>query len=112
MPRAGPAAAQQDRAFQAVRRPTKTLDRLPIKALKYKAITSSFKNISSNSYYAISIPIGVVTFALLGTGAWIGWTILTIKVVPPMPDIVERKDYAKVKAFFLCVLALALAQFA
>jgi uncharacterized protein with PQ loop repeat len=61
------------------------------------------------TYYAISIPIGLVAMAVCGTGFWVGWTILTIKVAPPMPEIVERKDYAKVKALFLCLVTLALA---
>jgi len=64
---------------------------------------------SSASYYAIAIPIGVVTLAVLVTGFWIGWTILTIQVVKPMPEIVEKKDYAKAKAFLLCLATLALA---
>lgn len=61
-----------------------------------------------SSYYAVAIPIGTVTAAVLITGFWIGWTILTIKVVKPMPEIVEKKDYAKPKAFLLCLVTLAL----
>ena len=70
---------------------------------------SGFNNIneiSAGTYYAISIPIGIAALAVLGSGFWIGWTILTIKVVPPMPDLVDKKDYAKVKAFFLCLLTV------
>jgi uncharacterized protein with PQ loop repeat len=62
-------------------------------------------------YYAVSIPIGLVTLAVLGAGLWIGWTILTIKVVPPMPDIAEGNDYSKLKAVVLCLATLALALF-
>ncbi|HON80466.1 MAG TPA: hypothetical protein PK544_18390 [Spirochaetota bacterium] len=65
--------------------------------------------LSSNAYYAIAVPIGIVVLGVLGAGFWIGWTILTIKVAPPMPEIVEKKDYAKVKAFFLCLVTLAIA---
>jgi hypothetical protein len=55
------------------------------------------------TYYALAIPISLVALTICGTGFWVGWTILTIKVAPPMPEIVEKKDYAKVKAFFLCL---------
>lgn len=72
---------------------------------------TNFNNIDSislSTYYAISIPTGIAALAVLGSGFWIGWTILTIKVVPPMPDIVENKDYAKLKAFFLCLITVGL----
>lgn len=65
--------------------------------------------LASQTYYAIAVPIMLVALGLCVTGFWVGWTILTIKVAPPMPEIVEKKDYAKVKAFFLCALMLALA---
>jgi uncharacterized protein with PQ loop repeat len=65
-------------------------------------------SLSSYTYYAIAAPIVLITMAVLGTGLWIGWTILTIKVVPPMPEIVEKKDFSKIKAFFLCIVTLAL----
>jgi hypothetical protein len=64
-------------------------------------------SLSNYTYYAIAAPIVLVTMAVLGTGLWIGWTILTIKVVPPMPEIVEKKDFSKIKAFFLCIVTLA-----
>lgn len=72
------------------------------------------KNIDLNrinniTYIALIIPIVLVAFPVLGTGFWIGWTILTIKVVPPMPEIVEKKDYSKIKAYFLCMITLAVA---
>ena len=63
------------------------------------------------TYYAIAIPIGLIALILVGTGFWIGFTILTIKVVPPMPEIVEKKDNSKIKAFFLCIITLTLAGF-
>ncbi len=69
----------------------------------------NFNRICSETYFSIAIPIGLVTLAVLGSGFWIGWTILTIKVVSPMPDIVEKKDFAKVKAFFLCLATLLIA---
>jgi uncharacterized protein with PQ loop repeat len=47
----------------------------------------------------------------LGTGFWVGWTILTIKVAPPMPEIVEKKDFARIKALLLCLITLALTGF-
>lgn len=64
--------------------------------------------LSAFTYCAITIPIALVAMAVIGTGFWIGWTILTIKVVPPMPEIVEKKDFSKIKAFFLCIVTLAL----
>ena len=53
--------------------------------------------------------IAAVTNFVLSTGFWIGWIILTIKVVPPMPEIVEKKDNSKIKAMFLCLITAALA---
>ncbi len=64
--------------------------------------------VSSFTFYAIAAPIGLVSLVIIGTGFWIGWTILAIKVVPPMPEIVEKKDYSKIKAFFMCIITLAL----
>ncbi|PKL41202.1 MAG: hypothetical protein CVV44_00765 [Spirochaetae bacterium HGW-Spirochaetae-1] len=69
----------------------------------------SFETLYPFSYFTIAVPIGLVSYALLGTGLWIGLTILTIKVVPPMPEIVEKKDFSKIQAFLLCVISLALA---
>ena len=63
----------------------------------------------ASSYYALAIPIVFVSFSFISIGFWVGWTILTIKVVAPMPEIVEKKDYAKIKASFLCLFALAIA---
>jgi len=65
-------------------------------------------NISDVTFYALAVPIGLVTMFVIGTGFWIGWTILTIKVVPPMPEIVEKKDFSKIKAFLLCLVTLGL----
>ncbi len=64
--------------------------------------------LADNAYYAVAVPLGFLVLIILGTGFWIGWTILTIKVAPPMPEIVEKKDYAKPKAFLLCLVTLAL----
>ena len=64
--------------------------------------------LNDSAYYAIAVPIGLLAFIVLGTGFWIGWTILTIKVAPPMPEIVEKKDFAKPKALVLCLVTLAL----
>ncbi len=75
--------------------------------------TTSFSGVDLNeinsiTFYAVAIPIGFVSLAVIGTGFWIGWTLLTIKVVPPMHDIVDKKDFSKIKAFFLCLCTLAL----
>jgi uncharacterized protein with PQ loop repeat len=64
--------------------------------------------LSNFTFYALAAPIGLVTMFVIGTGFWIGWTILTIKVVPPMPEIVEKKDFSKIKAFLLCLVTLGL----
>ena len=64
--------------------------------------------ISNFTFYALAAPIGIVTLFVIGTGFWIGWTILTIKVVPPMPEIVEKKDFSKIKAFLLCLITVGL----
>lgn len=66
------------------------------------------KVLDSASYYAITVPIVLVAGIILATGFWIGFTILTIKVVPPMPEIVEKKDFSKIKALFLCMATVAL----
>jgi len=69
----------------------------------------NLKELSSLTYYSAAAPILFAAYSVIGTGLWIGWTILTIKVVPPMPEIVEKKDNSKIKAFFLCIAMLLLA---
>jgi hypothetical protein len=59
------------------------------------------------SYYTIAFPVALVSFAVAGTGFWIGLTILSIKVVPPMPELVEKKDTTKFKAVLLCAFSLS-----
>jgi len=71
--------------------------------------TCELSDLSNYSYYSISIPIVLIALSLLSVGFWIGWTILTIKVVPPMPEIVEKKDNSKTKALFLCLMMVFLA---
>ncbi len=61
------------------------------------------------SFYFLAMPLTLLALFVLATGFWIGWTILTIKVVPPMPEIVEKQDHSKIKAFFLCIITLAAA---
>ncbi len=43
-------------------------------------------------YIALAVPVTVFTLGVLGLGFWIGWTIFSIKVVPPEP---EEKEEAK-----------------
>lgn len=69
----------------------------------------NLSELSTMTYYSVSIPIAAVTVFVLCTGFWIGWIILTIKVVPPMPEIVEKKDNSKIKAVFLCLITASLA---
>ena len=59
------------------------------------------------SYYAVAFPVALVSMAVVGTGFWIGLTILSIKVVPPMPELVEKKDTTKFKAVLLCAFSLS-----
>jgi len=66
----------------------------------------SMAGLNNATYWAVALPIGLISLSVIGTGYWIGWTILTIKVVPPMPEIVEKKDYSKIQAFFLCLATL------
>ncbi|MBN1533064.1 MAG: hypothetical protein JXA20_10415 [Spirochaetes bacterium] len=75
----------------------------------YNFEDGSLQAMHSATYYALAVPIGLVTLFVIGTGFWIGWTILTIKVVPPMPEIVDKKDHSKFKAFLLCLFTMALA---
>ena len=66
----------------------------------------AINNISTLTYYTIAAPVSLVAFPVIGTGFWIGWTIHTIKVVAPRPEIVEKKDFSKIKAFILSVFTL------
>jgi len=68
----------------------------------------SIENLSDCTFYSITLSISLIALLFLGTGFWVGWTILTIKVVPPMPELKEKKDNSKIKAFFLCLLTLTL----
>ncbi len=71
-------------------------------------IPLDLSRLSDTSYYSLMLPIGLVAVGVICMGFWIGWTILTIKVVPPMPEIVDKKDRSKIKAFFLCLFTLLL----
>ena len=42
--------------------------------------------ILSGSYWAIALPVAVLTFFVLGLTAWVGYTIATIQVEPE-PDV-------------------------
>jgi hypothetical protein len=37
------------------------------------------------SYWALAVPVAVLTFFVLGLAFWVGWTILTIRVEPEPP---------------------------
>ena len=37
------------------------------------------------SYWAVAIPVAVLTFFGLGLAFWVGWTIMTIQVEPEAP---------------------------
>lgn len=72
-------------------------------------VSMSLFQLTDYAYFAISIPIAIVSLFVILTGFWIGWTILTIKVVPPMPDIVDKRDYSKIKAAILCLATMVIA---
>jgi hypothetical protein len=38
--------------------------------------------ILSGSYWALAIPVAILTFFVLGLTFWVGWTILTVQVEP------------------------------
>ncbi len=38
------------------------------------------------SYWALAIPVAAGFLGILAMGFWIGWTILTIKTAPPVPE--------------------------
>jgi hypothetical protein len=42
--------------------------------------------VSVRSYWALAIPVMVGFLGILAMGFWIGWTILTIKTVPPAAE--------------------------
>jgi hypothetical protein len=46
----------------------------------------------SGSYFAIAVPVTLLTLGVLGLIAWVGWTIFSIKVEPPSPDLAETED--------------------
>jgi hypothetical protein len=62
-------------------------------------------DLNSLTFYSVSVPLAGVSLLVLCTGFWIGWVILSIKVVPPMPEIAEKKDHSRIKAVFLCLIS-------
>lgn len=42
--------------------------------------------IFQQNYWALAIPVMIGFLGLLGLAFWIGWTILTIKTVHPVPE--------------------------
>lgn len=74
-----------------------------------KFVSVDMNELNNLTYYSVAVPVAASALFVLATGFWIGWVILSIKVVPPMPEIVEKKDYSKIKAFFLCLVTAALA---
>jgi hypothetical protein len=51
--------------------------------------------ISIQSYWALAIPVMLGFLGILALGFWIGWTILTIKTTPPVPDPPEKSSAEK-----------------
>ncbi|HPS56967.1 MAG TPA: hypothetical protein PK514_02585 [Spirochaetota bacterium] len=74
-----------------------------------KSLPVDLHEINTLTYYSVAVPVAASALFVLCTGFWIGWVILSIKVVPPMPEIVEKKDNSKIKAVFLCLITAALA---
>ena len=50
--------------------------------------------ILNGSYWAIAIPVAILTFFVLGLAFWVGWTIMTIQVEPEPPIDVPVADPA------------------
>ncbi len=51
--------------------------------------------ILNGSYWAIAIPVAIVTFFALGLVAWVGFTIATIQVeTDPGPEILSTDEPA------------------
>ena len=48
--------------------------------------------LARESYWALAIPVAVLTLFVLGLAFWVGWTILTIRVEPEPPP--EREPGA------------------
>ncbi len=74
-----------------------------------KSLPVDLNEINTLTYLSVAVPVAASALFVLGAGFWIGWVILSIKVVPPMPEIVEKKDYSRIKAFLLCLGTAALA---
>lgn len=51
------------------------------------AAVAFFWGLSLRSYWAIAVPVAMVTLALLGLVFWIGWTLLAgeMAAIPPSP---------------------------
>lgn len=44
----------------------------------------------NGSYWAIALPVAVLTFFVLGLAGWVGFTIATIQVEPePAPEVLS-----------------------
>jgi len=47
----------------------------------------------NGSYWALALPVAIVTLFVLGLAGWVGYTIATIQVEPePAPDIEAADD--------------------
>lgn len=75
----------------------------------FSIVLNDLIKLNDMTFYSVAVPISLVSFFVIGTGFWIGFTILSIKVVPPMPEIVEKRDLSKIKAVLLCTITLGLA---
>jgi hypothetical protein len=42
--------------------------------------------ILNESYWALAVPVAILTFFVLGLAFWVGWTIATIQVEPEPVD--------------------------
>jgi len=46
--------------------------------------------ILNHSYWALALPVAVLTFFVLGLAGWVGYTIATIQVEPdPAPEVLS-----------------------
>jgi len=51
------------------------------------------------SYWALALPVAVITFFALGLTAWVGYTIATIQVdAEPAPEVLSTETTAETDA--------------
>lgn len=60
------------------------------------------------SYWALALPVAVGVLGALALAFWVGWTILTVRGVPPAAEPFDSRG-ARIGAVLLCAASAALA---